>query len=293
MRYSILDPTGNITALVEESVAVERQPALAAQIMALHPQVEQVGFVRLGLREDAQGSETLVAGELRMAGGEFCGNATMSAAALCILRRQQRAGARLAAACTTSPEGIWEELLLRVSGAQQPVEVRLCEQATDSFAAAIHMPPALGIVERTLAFGEKSTALPVVMMQGISHVVIEPTSPFFDLRERPADAERVVRMWCKRLGTDGLGLMFLEAREGVCDLRPLVYVPTGDTVFWEHSCASGSAATGMYLAARAGAPVTCALDEPGGTLSVESDPTTGETWLHGAVCLVAEGDISW
>ena len=46
LQYSIFDPTGNITALVESPVPVERQPAVAAALMARHPEVEQVGFVR-------------------------------------------------------------------------------------------------------------------------------------------------------------------------------------------------------------------------------------------------------
>ena len=41
LRYSIIDPTGNITALVEDEVAVADQPRVASRIMALHPQVEQ------------------------------------------------------------------------------------------------------------------------------------------------------------------------------------------------------------------------------------------------------------
>ena len=42
--YSILDPTGNITALVESPVERTRYQAAAAAIMHLHPEVEQVGF---------------------------------------------------------------------------------------------------------------------------------------------------------------------------------------------------------------------------------------------------------
>ena len=37
VRYSILDPTGNITALVESPVEPERQPELAAELMRRHP----------------------------------------------------------------------------------------------------------------------------------------------------------------------------------------------------------------------------------------------------------------
>ncbi|MBO5556880.1 MAG: hypothetical protein J5927_06815, partial [Oscillospiraceae bacterium] len=74
LQYTILDPTGNITALVESPVAVARQSAVAADLMARHPTVEQVGFVRFA---PAAGEKDAVQAALRMAGGEFCGNASM------------------------------------------------------------------------------------------------------------------------------------------------------------------------------------------------------------------------
>ena len=43
--YSILDPTGNITALVESPVERAQYQTAAAVIMRLHPEVEQVGFL--------------------------------------------------------------------------------------------------------------------------------------------------------------------------------------------------------------------------------------------------------
>ena len=45
LKYSILDPTGNITALVESPVPVSGQPSVADAVMERHPDVEQVGFV--------------------------------------------------------------------------------------------------------------------------------------------------------------------------------------------------------------------------------------------------------
>ena len=54
MRYSILDPTGNITALVESPVDPAAQPEAAREIMRLHPEVEQVGFLRIPEQGDVQ-----------------------------------------------------------------------------------------------------------------------------------------------------------------------------------------------------------------------------------------------
>ncbi len=119
-------------------------------------------------------------------------------------------------------------------------------------------------------------------MQGISHLIVPAASPFFSLLESREQAERAVRQFCAEITAEGLGLMFLDGDS----LRPLVFVPGGDTVFWENSCASGSAAVGVWLAEKTKAPVSLALREPGGILRVES--SRGETWLSGHTRLVSE-----
>ena len=86
LTYSILDPTGNITALVESDLEEEYQPAAAAMLMRQHPEVEQVGFIQCNEAVDDNDAVSVV---LRMAGGEFCGNAAMSAAAFFLYRKEQ------------------------------------------------------------------------------------------------------------------------------------------------------------------------------------------------------------
>ena len=268
LQYSILDPTGNITALVESPVEPLRQPQAAARLMECHPAVEQVGFI------DYEADGEADAG-LRMAGGEFCGNAAMSAAALLLLHRGEPA------------VGESRSVRLRVSGAAAPVTVRLCREREGSFSAGVQMPPALRIERRELTADGCGDRLPVVRMEGISHVVIGTDSPCFALKAEPAAAEEAVRVWCSQLGAEGLGLMFLEETDGAYRLTPLVYVPAAGTVFWESSCASGSAAVGMALADTRRERVDLTLAEPGGRLRVESEPG-GDTWLYGRASLTAE-----
>ena len=137
MKVSILDPTGNITALVEGPVPPARQPAAAAKLMEQHPAVEQVGFVRFS-------EETGADAELRMAGGEFCGNASMCAAALALLRQGSERG-------TVS---------LRVSGACDPVWVRLEKSGENAFRAGVRMPKAQKIEERSFSFEGRDFSSP-------------------------------------------------------------------------------------------------------------------------------------
>ena len=269
LKYCIFDPTGNITALVETAVDIADQPAAASRIMELEPDVEQVGFISYA-EDPAAGGVPVI---LRMAGGEFCGNATMCAAALFAIRSGLQGGA--------VPVKVW--------GITAPFEVLLERQAALNYSAAVSIPPALAMDELRLADGmlpgSNLLNLPIVRMEGISHVIIEPDSGFFGLKDDPALAETLLRGWCGVLGAECLGMMFLGEGAALRPMIPLVYVPGADTMFWENSCASGSAAAGMYLAAKAGAPVDVTFDEPAGRLRVESDPVTGRTILHGSAIL--------
>ncbi len=272
LKYFIFDPTGNITALVETAVDVAMQPSVAARIMEREPDVEQVGFLTY---DGKYGSgDGMVPISLRMAGGEFCGNAAMCAAALFAIRHEL-------------PDGT---VPVKVSGTDETLQVNLERQADSSYSAAVSMPPAVAIEElipetaEALAFGR--TALPIVIMDGISHIIVEPDSEYMSLKDDSRLAESLLKQWCGELGAECLGMMFLGEGSGFRSLTPLVYVPGADTMFWENSCASGSAAAGMYLAAKVGSPVDVTFDEPAGRLRVESDPAAGTTVLHGSTKLV-------
>ena len=254
IRYSILDPAGNITALVESPVPADKRKAAADALMRLHPEVEQVGFVRFpGSSSDPD------LPELCMAGEEFCGNASLCTAVLYFLDHETEAGIGSVS------------LRLRVSGASRPVRIEV-HREEDCFLACIGHPPAQSVREQEFTFGDLRGVLPVVTLEGITHLIIRSGSPFFFLRENAADAELALRTWCSMLSADGLGLIFLgEEGEGL-SLTPFVWIPGSGTFFRENSCASGSAAAAIYLAGLASGPVSLTFREPGGNILAESDP---------------------
>ena len=273
MHYTIFNPTGNITALVEEPVLISDQPAAAASIMKRHPEIEQVGFVSFPQGGGVQAC-------LRMAGGEFCGNASMCAAVWYVLKTQTDV------LKSHAPHPPRFPVRLSVSGASAPVEVILSEadQGSGIFLAEVTMPPAGSIDETLFTYSSVTAPLPVVKMAGISHMIIEPESPFYGLLENPVQAEAAVREWCGLLSASGLGLMFLNGER----LRPLVYIPGSDTVFWENSCASGTSAAGRYLAESEGRYIERTLHQPGGALTVTSDPESGRNTIRGFCRLLSE-----
>ena len=249
LKYYLLDPTQNMTVLVETPVPAVSQPFAASRLLQAEPSAEQVGFLSAG---DAESDVAL-----RMAGGEFCGNATMSAAALFCMKN-----------------GLTEaSVRVRASGAEAPVAVEV-RAAGEGFSCTVDMPRPKRIAE---AFG-----CPLVEFDGISHMIV--TAPM----ERAA-AEAAVKERCAALGAAGLGLMLLD--EASETLTPLVNVTAPETLYWEHSCASGSAAVGAYLAAKRGGKIELSLREPGGILRVKAAPD-GSVLLSGTVILRKTGILA-
>ena len=325
--YQIWNPTGNITALVETPVETGRQPAVGEVLMRLHSGVEQVGFVEFFESEEKwseAGKCVPVHGRLRMAGGEFCGNASMCAAAMFYSWNNDRdeayasneisephaSGEKNESCASDAAERCTDEesvVRLQVSGAVRPVEIRVIPQKEGRFRTGIHLPAPSDAVKKDFACGQMQGSLPVVYMEGITHILIDSDSVFFSLLWDCEKAEAVIKDWCRQLAADGLGLMFLQRDNSLSrqecllsgkdkplpqtecyTLRPLVFIPASGTLFWENSCASGSCAAGFFLARQTGRTVNLTLKEPGGELNVRCDPSSDSIWLYGTCCCVSK-----
>lgn len=261
-NYYLLNPTGNITLLAEkkdEMASLSELPALASSLMELEPSAEQVGFLSSG---DADADICLT-----MAGGEFCGNASLSAAAVFEYKNHL---------CSAGRDYI--SVKVKVSGADDPVSVLLRKQGELNYSGAVSMPPALSVSVRNFSFDGISYSLPAVEFQGITHLICEPDSgPLYFDREI---AEQAVKCWCGELGTDALGIMQTDYKNH--SIIPLVYVKSAGTLFWESSCASGTCAAGVYYADRNGGKASLSFNEPAGKLSAEIS-SGGKISLHGNV----------
>ncbi len=248
IEYSILDPTGNITILVHTPVPVKHQPRVASGLMEQEPDTEQVGF----LSEDTDCDIAL-----RMAGGEFCGNASMSAAVLAAMQTGRKKA----------------RMSVRVSGAAGPVLAEVSQLPDGSWSGSVQMPRPKG--PRMMVLPGYDVPCPVMEFEGISHVILEEPMGM-------EQAEALAPEWCAALGAEAVGLMFFDRKSFRLD--PLVYVPAAGTLCWENSCATGSTAVGTYLAAEAGGPVTAILYQPGGSLTITAD-TEGAPVLGGTIRL--------
>ena len=257
IKYHVMDPTGNITILVETPVEEASQPFIAAELMHMEPDAEQVGFLTIpegksaGMQfESHTGDQRFWDIALRMAGGEFCGNATMSAAAFYAARNNIREGT----------------VTVRVSGAAEPVPVEICLAAEASalsengpvYRGTVTMPCPVAITEVKLPDydpEETDGVYPVVHFEGIDHVILgakpapgDRCADHMNDHMNRVRAEELAPLWCRELQAEAVGLMFLNRSEGT--LTPLVYVPEAGTLVWENSCASGTSAVGAWAASR-------------------------------------------
>lgn len=247
VKYTKINPSGNISLIVESHIERNEQSRVAALLMARDEQAEQVGFLE---RPD----NARCSARLQMMGGEFCGNASLSAAAL-LLRR------------AVAPVGAPCELSLEVSGAPEPVGISGSVADDGAFVGTVSMPLPESISEFCFLDGFECRTLPLVRFPGIAHAIVKG-SPL-------PDAERLARLWCAQVRTEALGLMFLDERAS--RLTPLVYVASTGTAVWEGSCASGTAAVAAYLAELDGEGAELTLSEPRGTVSASA------RCLHGVV----------
>ena len=244
IRSVIADPTGNLTALVPFPVSRDAQPVLADEIMAASD-CEQVGFL-----EKPTDSRALV--RLQMMGGEFCGNAAMSAAAYVFFLSGFHPGEE-----RTIP--------LEVSGADGLLSCRI-RALSRGYEGTVKMPAIREVFQ--------SPAWTRVRMDGITHFIIK--KPLED-----PEAEAMLRKLALEEPADAVGL--LQWANGF--MKPLVYVRGTNSMVFETGCGSGSAAIGAAEAAPDGVSVS-KVRQKGGTILVTTRVSGGrieETQITGTV----------
>lgn len=252
LSFYKISPTENMTVLVTDPVPRADQSSLASRLMAY----DSIGAEQVGFIEPAENPAARA--RLQMMGGEFCGNAAMSLAAV-----------------LAHEAGLTEgDFTLEVSGCPEPVTCRL-ESGPDGMTGTVSMP----LPERLDAVEN----YPAVFLPGIVHL-IAPASDF----PRKDEAEVFLRRVCETLDTDA-GLMLFN--EAAMTMTPCVHVRGTDSAVWERGCASGTAALGAYLAARDGVS-EIRVRQPGGSMTARAEYQSGRLAalsVTGSVRIAAKG----
>lgn len=251
--YVVADPTGNITVLITTPYTDGTRQTMIRRAFELEPSCEQVGFM-MPLSDDVV--------RLEMMGYEFCGNATLSAAAW----HAGLLGLKPGEECTRTVSS---------SGAEELLSVKVSRINADTYQGTVSMP----VPEISSYRG-----YPLVRFEGISHLIV-PSDAF-----SPSEAESAVRAYADDMNVPALGMMLCsefselvsrDSLHGMFTINPLVYVPGSGTVVWEHGCATGSTAIGWYRYSLDRSNNSTAIKQPGGIIRV--DAGDGQVFLTGQV----------
>jgi len=237
--FTVIKPGGNDTALVYGSVENQSErKRINDAIMAIYPNIEQVGFIKLSKKKGGEAT-------LQMAGGEFCGNASRSTAYLVL-------------------KGKPGKIKLEVSGVSRPIEAGVKNNG-DAFA---EMPIYSDPDKVTLERGSNRKDW-LVEMEGITHLVrfIKAT----DLRDKSQEEIKNLAMTeiRKRDLENGpaTGVIYVTKQLKGYSIAPVVYVRDIDTLFYETACGSGTTALGLVLAKQnRGDIIEIAVTQPSGMI---------------------------
>ena len=283
LTFSKWSPGGNTTLLFPDS---GQRPAEQARLasLALDPAMlggEQAGFVHLSQ------------GRLRMAGGEFCVNASRAVGALLAYTAQSATpeqgvleGLALGLAQPTGYAAKYPERTdeIHVSGWNSPVRLRTRGLAPLWQVEALLRLPACSIT--TVEQGAHLVRLP-----GICHLLLG--GPAHSLPEDCYAAAAQMRQRHHLENEPAAGVIWWRECQGQLEMLPLVHVRDAGTTFLENACGSGALALALRLA-RSGTRRAFSIMQPGGSaLEVRLFTENGAEMagVDGPVALVARGKI--
>lgn len=265
LQFIKTSPTENMTLLIETPVPREQHLEIAEKLIAYGSiYAEQAGYIEEPENPAAEK-------RLQMMAGEFCGNASLSLAA--VLAEEKGLGV-----------GEEAEIVLEVSGADSLVRCQM-KKEEKGFSGRVAMPLPKAIEYKTFHLEGETYELSTVVFEGISHIIV-PVSLWGEAGVEKA--ELAAKAWAEEMPA-AFGILLFDEEKG--ELKPLVSVQ-GVTLIWERGCGSGTCAIGAYLAEREGESLSISLKQPGGIMGAEVSYVNGtfeSLHITGKVSIVARG----
>lgn len=241
--YVLADPSGNTTILVLNPVDSAERGTVSTQL--LQPAcvgAEQVGFLTM----DASAGGNL---RVDMMGGEFCGNASRSAAAYAAMKRGRER----------------DELFVSCSGCATRLKATVQQKTENSYDATIEMPLPTTIDAVIISVDHTPRRFFRVVLPGIVHFLYVAKGATQVHRD---DFWQAVRNFAVGENYEAFGLILFDPTTQ--DMVPAVYVRGTDTLYWEQSCGSGSAAVAAALACMGRRNTSLRLNQPGGIITAQA-----------------------
>lgn len=270
LSFTKWSPSGNTTLLFSAGdVPPARQAATAAQALMSHQLGgEQAGFCQLRERR------------LRMAGGEFCVNATRAFGALLALEAARAAG-QGGDGCPQDQRAFACEV--QVSGWQGPVGLRVRGCLPEWQVAADLTLPACPVQQ-------PAAGVTLVRLPGIAHLLLDERHGF------PDDFLAASALLRREYGLEALpasGIVWWRQVQHQLEMFPVVHVRDAGTTCLENACGSGALALGLRLCPAGERRIFTILQPGGEPLTVTVDRRGGSVLatVEGPVRLVAEGRL--
>lgn len=242
IKFVKINPAENTTIFAVTPVEKEKRAKVANELMAYgNVQAEQVGFIELHPQEG-------IDGHVEMMGGEFCANASRSLGAYLAWLGEK-----------PQPDGFYR---ITCSGCEQIMMCSVEGQEREPVMKAeigIPLPHALDRVP--LEVEGKEHVFYRVAFDGITHYVT-----FWDGLVSKDHCWQAVRKWADEDSYDALGLILFQKEKS--QMRAAVYVKETDTLYWERSCGSGTAALGFVCSTLEKESVHIPVYQPGGCIEV-------------------------
>ena len=247
--FSILRPAGNNTGLVGALVRNPQQRKFIADILRnKYPNIEQVGFINFDPHN----------AELIMSGGEFCGNATSSAAHLILHGKQGK-------------------LTIKVSG----VKEKLIAGVTESGEGFSQMP----VFSDASSIKADNHGNALVAMEGITHYVDFDADKIKGLTIEEVKEKARKQMTEMRIDQElACGIIYVKKIKDQLSIHPIVYVRDADTLYYETACGSGTTALGLVLAKKEGRDIKeLPIIQPSGLTIKVTVSFNGKTFTYAQI----------
>ncbi|GFM36025.1 hypothetical protein [Desulfovibrio psychrotolerans] len=306
--FAKLSPGGNTTILLSiPAPPIAERARMANELMhPLHLGAEQVGFADMGAELP----------RLEMMGGEFCGNAARSFAALLAME-----GHPALEYCDTRGEC---EGMVAISGAHTPVQVRVRTCTGSGAGKTVGGSQGSSVPEKGACGGADGTprraaacldasvrltvpdmvgeclhaveqGMDVVRLQGITHVMLDAQKHPLPT---PLEQGEVCGGLRRRLGLEGeaaAGCVWYARHGDSWRIDPVVWVRETGSTHYETGCGSGTVALGLLVAGRSGEPFVRDVRQPSGqciraAVTLAGPDRFGQAWIGGPVRLVARGE---
>lgn len=275
LEFVKVNPVENMTVFILDEVEKSKHIEIAKKLMDYsNLYAEQVGFV-----EKMKTGDDNIAVRLQMMGGEFCGNATRSLAALLVHYDHK------------SIKNIGNNYYVDVetSGLEKVLRCTVQKLNDFTYMSKIAMPlPSEIPTELLLILEEDKLKFYRVDFDGISHFIIDIKT----VKDKDS-IFKLIKNHMEGEDYDAFGIMFYDFDTDF--LTPLVYVKATDSLFWERSCASGTSAVASALSYIYSKELNLDISQPGGVLSIQTRLKYGvisDISLNGKVEIVARGTVN-